>query len=223
MRIMLTKARQAIKRWRLAHLNRQIAKISGSSWVLPYIDEYGHRTPCVSTKPLFFTNAESLKAFVDEVAHGQGRPQYTALINSTFEEHLTEHEQLERFINAAPGSRTRLQIDFSGHTTQHDSSPEHLTITFASKTRFEKAHTEITGTQDKQLGMIIMAACDRQAKPIGPIQRHRTIPMVEPIDAKEESDRRNRWETNWKNILVSAMAGLISGTLPMLVRAILHI
>lgn len=191
--------------------------------MLPYVDEYGERTNYISNKPLYFTNAESLKAFINEVAHEPSHPQYVVRINFPQGEIPTEREQIERFINAAPGSRTRLQIEFSSDKTQPVQYFEQLTIKFTSKTSLEKARTEITGTQDRQLGRIIMLACKHHAKPIGPIQRHRTIPLVEPIDAKEESDRRNRWEINWKNILVSAMTGLLAGLLPLLAQVTLHI
>lgn len=220
---MLTKARQAIRKRRLAHLTRQIAKISGSSWVLPYIDEYGHRTPCVSTKPLFFTDATSLESFVHEVAHNDGK-KCGVRINPTPGENPNEEEQLKRFINAAPGARRSLKIEFSWFPpTAEPSEVAGYTISFTAKTPSEKAGTRIDGAGNTALRDAIMSACNKYAKPMGILQRHRSIPLVEPIDANEESDRRNRWETNRKNIFVSAMTGLIAGLIPLVVKAALHI
>lgn len=220
---MLTKARQAIKRWRLAHLNRQIAKISGSSWVLPYIDEYGHWTPCVSTKPLFFTDATSLESFVHEVAHNNGA-ECEVSINPLAGEKIAEDEQLRKFINAAPGARRKLQIVFARiPANDRESEVAQYTILFTSKTPFEKARTTVDGSGDISLRDAIMFACDEYAKPMGFIKKRLSFPLVEPIDANEESDRRNRWELNWKNILVSTMAGLIAGLIPLVVKTALHI
>lgn len=213
---MFDELKQKYRDWRLARLHRKIAIANGSSWVFEYDEyesEFKHAT---SLKPLYFTDATSLIDFVHEVGkqYSEGPVQVTVTLQTG--SILPVDEGLEEFINSSPGSRTLLRVDFNsnGKTT---------TIEFAAKDKSRKPRTTINGRWNSALTKSVMTACDEHAKPMRFRDRHRTIPLVEPIDAREESDRRNRLELNWRNILVSAMTGLLGGLIPLLVKAVLHL
>lgn len=213
---MFFNAKAKYKAWRVARLHRRISKIEKRNWILPYRSSYREATNCVSMKPLFFTDTTSLESFIDEVIDNGLLDGVEATIVSPILLAGPVSSQVEQFAKSAPRKRTRLEIQFTRKNKE-------ATISFSSKTSTGKARTEISRTEDEQLLETIMSVCDHAAKPMRFIDQHRTIPLVEPIDTREESDRRSRWETNWKNIAVSAMTGLLGGLVPVFVKAILHL
>lgn len=94
-------------------------------------------------------------------------------------------------------------------------------ITFTAETDKWGAATTITGNESLHLN--IATACVQYTKPMRFFRQHCATPLVESIDFKEKSDRRNRREANWKNILASGLTGTLAVLLPLVIKTVLHI
>ena len=212
---MLLRISTNCRAWILRHLYRETARLRQQQWIGPYMILYGMYTDLVFLKPRYFTDKTSLHNFVvaasNEKIFGS---KCQVIIYMASGQEVSGANAVDEYANAAPEERTQLQIAFRGED-------QSVLITFSAKTDKWRASTTITG--EETLYTTIADICARYTKPMGFLRRHRSAPLVEPINSKEESDRRNRWETNWKNILVSAMTGLLAGLLPLVLKAILHI
>lgn len=211
---MHNKARTTYISWRLKHLYKKILRIRQQQWIDPYHTTYGTCTDLVFLKPRYFTDETSLHNFVtaasDERMYGSKCP---GLIRITVRAGYQRRDR-DRYANAAPRERMRLQMTFR-------EANRSAVITLTAETDKWGAATTITG--DQSLYLNIATACVRYTKPMRFFRRHRATPLVEPIDSKEESDRRNRRETSWKSILASAMTGILAVLLPLAIKAVLHI
>lgn len=212
---MLNKARTTYISWRLKRLYKKILRIRQQQWIDPYQTIYGPYTDLIFLKPRYFTDETSLQNFVvaasDERIYGN---KCQVLVRMPSGQDISDETAIDKYANAAPRERTRLQITFR-------EANRSAVITFTAKTDKWGAATTITG--DQSLYLNIATACVRYTKPMRFLRRHRATPLVEPIDSKEESDRRNRRETSWKSILASAMTGILAVLLPLAIKAVLHI
>ena len=201
------------KEWRVRRLNVRIAKLRGKQWAELYVDRYSReQLHQFSIKPLYFTDKRSLQDFIDQVKGGQDME---ARISMPLQKEATGDDAVEKYVSLPPGERKELRITF------RSPDKEEATICFKARHGRRKAITTVDGPA--KMVDAIELSCPGLTEHMGPIRRRRAVPIIEPLDTREESDRRNSAEINWRNTLLPAFLGFIGGILSLLAKAVLQI
>ena len=202
------------KEWRVRRLNVRIAKLRGKQWAELYVDRYSReQLHQFSIKPLYFTDKRSLQDFIDRVKGGQDME---ARIGMPLQKEATGDDAVEKYVSLPPGERKELRITFRSPGEEREA-----TICFKARHGRRKAITTVDGPAN--LVDAIELSCPDLTEGMGPVRRRRAVPVIEPLDSREESDRRNSAELNWRNTLLPAVLGFIGGVLSLLAKAVLQI
>lgn len=94
-------------------LAQRIARIHQQQWIDPYQTIYGPNTDLIFLKPIYFTDETSLQNFVvaasDERIYGN---KCQVLVRMPSGQDISDETAIDKYANAAPRERTRLQITF---------------------------------------------------------------------------------------------------------------
>ncbi|MFT8330273.1 hypothetical protein [Bifidobacterium psychraerophilum] len=189
------------------HLQKDIVRLQKGDWFI-YSDDSG--TWSESRSPLYFSDADSLNAFlisISEQTFGTVDIQIPE-IKDQFNQETKLEEVAEIFASYPPTRRNWLSISLQrkGNDTQQAS------ILFTSRTRIQSSKTEISGS-DNELINILKSQANNHCLRMGWIKRLKKIPLVEPIDNRQESLRRNERENITRNMWVSGIMGLVAGAI----------